>query len=141
MTETQTRTRPVLPNQAEDMKAAYPFPDGGPIALVPCATCQAQRGEKCQTSSGKPVRGTFHVARFNTYRAAWNGRVMRMVLCVDDERFDLTRGDILLCVAYRYDAKVTVLRREADDFDPSCNQYNHDVRLIEFTDLAERDVR
>jgi len=50
----------------------------------------------------------------------------------DDERFNLSKGDRLLCINYPYDAKVTVLRRLSDGLDPECNQYMRDVKFIGF---------
>lgn len=54
----------------------------------------------------------------------------RWVLLADDERFGLHAGDVLVCVPYWLDPgdKLTVLRRESDGFDPSCNVYRSEVR-------------
>jgi len=54
----------------------------------------------------------------------------RWELLADDERFGLRAGDVLICVPYWLDPgdKLTVLRRESDGFDPSCNVYRSQVR-------------
>lgn len=56
----------------------------------------------------------------------------RWELLADDERFGLRAGDVLVCVPYWLDpaCKLTVLRRESDGYDPSCNVYRHEVRAL-----------
>jgi hypothetical protein len=57
-------------------------------------------------------------------------RVFRMK--EDDERFGLLAGDLLECEAYWLDpqAKLTVLQRLSDGFDPSCNVYRYQVEPV-----------
>lgn len=57
-------------------------------------------------------------------------------LKTDDERFKLNAGDELVCVNYPLDAKVTVLYRISDGFDPECNQYMADVEFIRWHEPA-----
>lgn len=59
-------------------------------------------------------------------------RPERYRLKADDERMGLKAGDILVCVPYWLDpAKLTVLRRESDGWDPECNVYRHQVERLE----------
>lgn len=52
-------------------------------------------------------------------------------LKADDPRFKLRRGDILVCIPYRYDdEKLTVMYRASDGFDPSCNVYRCEVERV-----------
>ena len=54
---------------------------------------------------------------------------MRVMLLEDDERFQLSKGDIFEACRYKYDPqeKVSLLKRESDGFDPECNQYIESV--------------
>lgn len=54
------------------------------------------------------------------------------VLLADDPRFGLKAGDVLEVRPYTFapDEKYTVVRRVSDDFDPCCNVYRSDVRLV-----------
>jgi len=82
------------------------------------------------TASGKSLKGYPHKRRWNTFRAAYNSRESLYQLRYDDPRFDLKAGDLLVTVPYRYDSKVTVLRRLSDGYDPECNQYLSNVTWI-----------
>lgn len=55
-------------------------------------------------------------------------------LKADDPRFGLSAGDELVCINYPLDAKVTVLRRLKDGYDPECNQYMADVEFVRWYD-------
>jgi hypothetical protein len=102
--------------------------------LIACTYCDRGPGQRCVTASGD--ERAEHAVRFDAYLRARRTRPMRMELLVDDDRFGLLAGDVLVCVDYPYDAKVTVLYREADGHQPECNQYNHHVRLIEFAEAV-----
>jgi hypothetical protein len=54
---------------------------------------------------------------------------MRVKILSDDERLGIKKGEIYNAERYRYDPyeKITLLGREPDGYDPSCNQYNTDV--------------
>jgi hypothetical protein len=57
----------------------------------------------------------------------------RYRLLVDDERFGLTAGDILICAPMHWawaPEKVAVLRRESDGYEPGCSQYREDVEHV-----------
>lgn len=59
--------------------------------------------------------------------------VSRYELLEDDERFGLSRGDILICESMHWawaPEKVAVVRRESDGYDPGCNQYRGSVRHV-----------
>lgn len=48
-----------------------------------------------------------------------------------DPRFGLAMGDVLVCTDYILDPdKLTVCLRLADDFEPQCNVYRSQVRLV-----------
>lgn len=95
-----------------------------------CPYCRAPRGEECRTNSGKPRDA--HVARWDEFKRRFRSEEMVFELLQEDPRFKLSAGDRLLCVKYPYDAKVTVLRRLSDGFDPECNQYLQSVKFIGF---------
>lgn len=105
-----------------------------------CRHCGAISGEPCRTPSGKPPRFTrygyqghgIHVDRAETYISARRNRQMWFMIVDGDPRFGLEPGDIVRCVKYPYDSKVTVLFREEDCYDPSCNQYMTDVEFLGF---------
>ena len=101
-----------------------------------CPHCGAQPGIPCSTPSGAEPRGGNHVARWEDIRFAVKTREMVYRLKADDGRFGLQAGDELVCVKYPYDAKVTVLRRLSDGFDPGCNQYLADVEWIRWHEPA-----
>lgn len=57
----------------------------------------------------------------------------RYELLQDDPRFELSKGDILICKPMHWawaNEKVAVIRRESDGFDPGCSQYRSDVRHV-----------
>lgn len=88
-------------------------------------------GENCHTAGGK-VRRQPHIQRWKDYKRRWISEEMVFELRQDDDRFNLSKGDRLLCINYPYDSKVTVLRRLSDGFDPECNQYMQSVQFIGF---------
>jgi hypothetical protein len=95
-----------------------------------CPYCRAAAGEDCVTASGKPPRDGNHNARWDALRSARRSREMVFRLKQDDPRFKLNAGDELICINYPYDAKLTVLRRLSDGYDPECNQYMADVEFV-----------
>lgn len=97
-----------------------------------CNFCRAEIGADCVTASGAPAR-SLHRERFETRK--WFIREGEWVvrLKADDPGLALTAGDELLVQSYPLDAKVTVLRRLRDGFDPECNQY---FQSVEFVRLA-----
>ena len=100
-----------------------------------CPYCAARKGEGCQTASGRARDA--HAARWDEYKRRYRSEEMVFELRSDDPRFKLSAGDRLLCIKYPYDAKVTVLRRISDGFDPECNQYLNDVKFIGFANEME----
>lgn len=99
---------------------------------ISCPFCYSAPGDKCvKRTSGKPAPFT-HARRWEWARWQLQTREMWFVLCKDDERFGLLAGDILRCIAYPYDSKVSVLFREWDGYDPECNQYMHNVAFLGF---------
>ena len=55
----------------------------------------------------------------------------------DDERFGLREGDELLVRKYPYDAKVTVIKRISDGFEPECNQYYDSVEYVRLEEVPD----
>lgn len=52
-------------------------------------------------------------------------------LLKDDPRFHIKKGEIFHAKTYPLDpGKITLLRRIPDNFDPECNQYRGDVKVI-----------
>jgi hypothetical protein len=109
------------------------LPAGAPLAdEVGCPRCQAEPAKHCRTRSGKLLpRREAHEERWRA-RARAYGKPRRYVLLRDDPQFHLFAGDVLVCEPYALDPrlKLTVLRRERDGFDPSCNVYHTEVRPI-----------
>lgn len=95
---------------------------------VTCPYCQASVNNPCVTYSGK-VRDN-HKDRWQRIQQRYKNDEMIYRLLKDDPRFGLKKDDLLICVNYPYDAKVTILRRLSDGYDPSCNQYIQDVEFI-----------
>lgn len=116
MTETTTVDRPK--SFAED---------------VTCPFCGAAEDTLCVTADDR-VRapGQEHLQRWDALRAAYR-LPRRYVLKDDDPRFGLAAGDVLVCEPYWLDPglKLTVLYREADGFDPSCNVYRREVDKVQ----------
>ena len=100
------------------------------VYMVSCSYCHADSGEKCHTESGKERDP--HVVRWQRCTRMRRTREMWFVLREDDPRFGLEAGDILRCVNYPWDAKVSVLFREWDGYVPECNQYTHSVSFLGF---------
>lgn len=83
-----------------------------------------------KTTTGEPT--DTHSVRWAASHSAWRTRQMWFALLADDPRFGLAAGDIVRCVNYPHDTKVTVLFREEDGYRPACNQYRSDVRFLAF---------
>lgn len=101
-----------------------------------CPHCGVAAGEDCVTASGRPTREGNHVARWDALRSARRSREMVFRLKADDPRFKLAAGDELVCENYPFDAKVTVLYRLSDGFNPECNQYTQDVEFLRWHEPA-----
>ena len=104
----------------------------GPLDF-PCAWCGA-RAKKCKTPGGWDAQNT-HRARFDMRRSHILNRTWVVRLLDDDERFDLREGDELLVRKYPYDAKVTVIKRISDGFEPECNQYYDSVEYVRLEEV------
>lgn len=107
------------------------FPEISPARRVACPWCQAAQGDACRTSSGHPA-GNTHAARWDRMQTRFRTEEMVFELREDDPRFNLSKGDLLACVNYPLDGKVTVLRRLSDGYDPECNQYVSAVKFVAF---------
>lgn len=105
------------------------------VMEVHCEYCSAEPRRECTIGGwlGRP-RDPHHL-RWELARRRYRIREMWFVLLEDDPRFKLEAGDILRCVEYPYDAKVSVLFREWDGYNPECNQYRHDVAFLGFVPL------
>ncbi len=104
----------------------------GSVALdVTCPLCLQSEGEPCRTASGLVRQaGREHAVRWEKLRAEY-AQPRRYVLKDDDERFGLSAGDVLVCRPYWLDsAKLTVMYRERDGFDPQCNVYRPSVERV-----------
>lgn len=97
---------------------------------VECPYCGQPAWSDCLTASGKPKAYGPHNARWDAAKRAWRSREMLFRLKTDDPRFGLHAGDELVCINYPYDAKVTVLYRKSDGYDPQCNQYTNSVEFL-----------
>ncbi len=65
----------------------------------------------------------------NGWQALHLAEARPWVLVEDDPRMGLMAGDVLLCIPYDYDRdKLTVVARESDGFDPTCNVYRSQVQ-------------
>lgn len=95
-----------------------------------CPKCWADPDQDCVTSRGKPPR-RIHQDRIRARQRAYR-LPRRYELLADDERFGLSKGDILICEPYWLDPaeKLTVMWRESDGFDPMCNQYRPALKPI-----------
>lgn len=78
-----------------------------------------------------------HRTRFDDCRSFALSNTWVVRLLADDPRFGLNAGDELLVMNYPYDAKVTVLRRISDGFDPECNQY---LSAVEYVRVNEHEM-
>lgn len=97
---------------------------------ISCSYCLVGIGEECVTPTA--TRQHPHHARWNDAMYLFRSREMWFVIREDDERFGLAAGDIVRCVNYPWDAKVSVLFREWDGFEPECNQYLRNVSFLGF---------
>ena len=107
-------------------------PIGHSALAVPCSHCRAAVGEDCVNITSGDRAPTSHQARWYAFDLAWRTRQMWFLLVADDPRFGLAAGDVLRCVNYPHDKKVTVLFREDDGHAPGCTQYTHAVRFLGF---------
>lgn len=99
---------------------------------VRCPFCGAAEETRCVTANARPRPvGQEHRQRWDALRDAYR-LPRRYVLKDDDARFGLAAGDVLVCEPYWLDPglKLTVLYREADRFDPSCNVYRREVDKV-----------
>ena len=63
---------------------------------------------------------------------------MKVKIKEDDEFLKIKAGDIFQAESYD-DCKVSLIKRESDEFDPECNQYIHDVLFFVKGKWVERD--
>ena len=126
-TEADTGTT-LLPDP-DPVLRAQPSPTSA--LIIPCGYCGAPPDQWCVTTTSGLARD-LHRSRWSDLFHAWRNRQMWFVLKRDDERFGLRAGDIVRCVNYPLDAKVTVLFREEDAYDPECNQYTSEVTFLGF---------
>lgn len=103
---------------------------------ISCGYCAQLAGERCVTTTRR-VRTYTHHERWRAANRDYRTREMWYVLRDDDPRFGLEAGDILRCIQYPYDAKVTVLFREWDGYNPECNQY---LNAVAFLGFVPRDM-
>jgi hypothetical protein len=99
-----------------------------PVQDFICRYCGADPGQSCVTAGGA-LRDP-HRERWNSKRVFTGSGTWVVRLLADDPRFGLSEGDELLVRLYPYDAKVTVIRRISDGFDPECNQYMQAVEYV-----------
>jgi hypothetical protein len=99
---------------------------------VACPLCHAAVDQPCTVRTTNTVRTMVHHARWRRFADLWRSAPMRMEMREDDPHFGLSKGDVLICIKYKYDDKVTVIRRESDGYDPRCNQYTGSVNLLDF---------
>lgn len=105
-----------------------------------CRHCGAGAGDRCFTPSG--AERQLHRIRMDETRSAFRTRHMVHRQLLDDGRFNLKAGDLLLTVNYPLDSKVTALARLGDGFDPECNRYYSEVEFIRWAtpeDMAVLD--
>jgi hypothetical protein len=97
---------------------------------LPCPYCGQPAGQECKTAAGNAKAYGPHNARWDALKHAWRTREMVFRLKSDDPRFGLREDDELVCINYPYDAKVTVLYRKSDGYNPECNQYTRNVQFV-----------
>ena len=105
-----------------------------PVYAIACPYCLQPARERCATAS---VIGASrpHVARWDRANHLLRTREMWHMLRADDSRFGLAAGDIVRTLNYPWDAKVSVLFRESDGFEPECTQYLGNVSFLGFVPL------
>ena len=57
----------------------------------------------------------------------------RYTLMVEDDRFGLHKGDVLICEPMHWawaNEKIAVVRRESDGYDPGCSVYREMVQHL-----------
>lgn len=109
-----------------------------PISIVyaiACPYCLRPERAKCVAASGKVRTYGAHVARWDRANHLYRTREMWHMLRSDDSRFGLSAGDIVRTLNYPWDAKVSVLFRESDGYEPECNQYMSNVSFLGFVPL------
>lgn len=100
---------------------------------VRCPFCIAQADELCTTASGKPRhRHSPHQARWGRLRWDRLRREFVVRILKTDERLGVKEGEEYAAVTYPFDpgAKVSLLRRIPDGYDPQCNQYWNDAEFV-----------
>jgi hypothetical protein len=109
---------------------------GPGVRLFTCSFCAARPLSECVTRAGTqsnhPHRARQQTATNFLRSSCW---VVRMIAA--DPRMGLDAGDELLVQKYRYDSKVTVLRRISDGYDPECNQYSGAVEFVRFAEAGD----
>lgn len=100
---------------------------------VSCPYCLVTTGHECVSSSGKR-RGRHdpHAARWGRLRQYRMSREFVVRILKTDERLGVKEGEEYEAVTYPFDpgAKVSLLRRIPDGYDPQCNQYWNDAEFV-----------
>ena len=104
---------------------------------VRCPFCIAKVDEYCTTASGKPRHShSPHQARWDRLRRDRLDREFVVRIAKTDERLGVREGEEYAAIVYWLDpgAKVSLLRRIPDGYDPSCNQYSTDAEFVRWAD-------
>lgn len=96
---------------------------------VACPFCLASVGEGCLTTSGAPTSS--HRARWSAYEHRMRSGSFVVRIKSTDERLGVTSGEEYVAERYWLDpAKVSLLARVGDGYDPGCNQYGSDITWV-----------
>lgn len=110
------------------------------VYAIACPYCLRPSRERCVTASVVGLSMP-HADRRDRANRLSRTREMWHMIRADDSRFGLAAGDIVRTINYPWDAKVSVLFRESDGFEPECNQYLNNVSFLGFVPLDMEQSR
>lgn len=109
---------------------------GPSVYHVPCPYCGMEAGVICITAGANDCDP--HRQRWSQLKAWRRVREMVVEVLTNDDRLGVKAGEQYRAISYWLEpgAKVSLLGRIPDGYDPECNQYVHDVNFIEWGEWA-----
>lgn len=105
------------------------------VLSIRCPWCDAAPGQPCIRKPSGTTTDQPHRSRWIELSAAhYRNHQFIVEVNEDDPHLDLAAGERYAAIRYWLDpgAKVTLLRRVTDGYEPNCNLYLHQGRFIEW---------
>lgn len=105
-----------------------------PVLSMRCPWCDVEPGQQCVRPSGATTSQPHRRRWLELSAALFHDRAFIVEVNEDDPHINLAARERYAAIRYWLDpgAKVTLLRRVTDDYQPNCNLYLHQGKFIEW---------